>query len=187
MLHIYIPRDQNARQCCYSYDLPQALGHYYGLQRDPAGPMSFAVVFLTPEDFIDECLDRHGIVRVPPDIAILPESEATDMTISPSRIEEQDVVSASDEGRESGDDFLYTPRDSSRSSPGDSIDVPRTIVAHNRISALPPRLLTVPSPDWPSPDEAPRPSLSVIRTFNCSTKSSDLPVHLHLLKLYNAQ
>ncbi|KAH1631885.1 hypothetical protein KXV25_001395 [Aspergillus fumigatus] len=157
VLHIYIPRDQNARQCCYSYDLPQALGHYYGLQRDPAVPMSFAVVFLTPEDFIDECLDRHGIVRVPPDIAILPESEATDMTISPSRIEEQDVVSASDEGRESGDDFLYTPRDSSRSSPGDSIDVPRTIVAHNRISAPPPRLLTVPSPDWPSPDEAPRP------------------------------
>ncbi|KAG2027473.1 hypothetical protein GB937_001217 [Aspergillus fischeri] len=155
VLHIYIPRDQNDRRRCYSHDLPQALGRYFGLQRDSAVPLIFTVVFLTPEDFIDECLDGHGIVRIPPDIALLPESEVIDTTISPGRIEEDDVFSASDEAQESRDG-MYTPRDSSRSSPGAALDLPRTIIAHNRTSAPPPRLSTVPSPDWSSPDGVPR-------------------------------
>jgi hypothetical protein len=156
VLHIYIPRDQSDRRRCYSHDLPQTLGRYFGLKRDSAVPLILTLAFVTPEDFIDECLDRHGIVRIPPDIALQPESEATDTTISPGGIEEDDVFSASDEAWESGEG-MYTPRDTSRSSSEAALDLPGTIVAHNRTSAPPPRLFTVPPPDWPSPDGVPRP------------------------------
>lgn len=156
VLHIYIPRDQNDRRRCYSHDLPQTLGRYFGLKGDSAVPLILTLVFLTPEDFIDECLDRHGIVRNPPVIALQPESEATDTTISLGGIEEDDVFSASDEAWESGEG-MYTPRDTSGSSSEAALELPRTIVAHNRTSVPTSRPFTVPSPDWTSPAGVPRP------------------------------
>ncbi|KAF7182145.1 hypothetical protein CNMCM7691_001533 [Aspergillus felis] len=133
--HIY--RDQSDRRRCYNRELPQALGRYFGLKRDS---IIFALVFLTPEDFIDECLDGYGIVRISPDIALQPEPEPTDTTIPDSHIEGGDVFSASDEAQKSGE-----------------VELPRAIVTQYRTSAPPPRPFTVPYPDWPSPDGVPRP------------------------------
>ncbi|GIC90505.1 uncharacterized protein Aud_006939 [Aspergillus udagawae] len=156
VLHIYIPRDHSDRRRCYNKELPQSLGRYFGLKMDSTVSLTFASVFFTPGDLIDECLDSHGIVRISPDIALQPESEPTDTTISDGSIEGGDVFSGSDEAQESGEG-MYTPQDTPRSSPEGAGELPRTIVTHNRASAPPPRPFTVPYPDWPSPDRVPRP------------------------------
>jgi hypothetical protein len=156
VLHIYIPRDHSDRRRCYNKELPQSLGRYFGLKMDSTVSLTFASVFFTPGDLIDECLDSHGIVRISPDIALQPESEPTDTTISDGSIEGGDVFSGSDDAQESGEG-MYTPQDTSGSTPEGAGELPRTIITHNRASAPLPRPFTVPYPDWPSPDGVPRP------------------------------
>ncbi|RHZ43626.1 uncharacterized protein CDV56_101060 [Aspergillus thermomutatus] len=151
VLRIYIPRDDSDRQRCYHLDLPQALRRHFGL-RDSAASFSFALIFLTPENLIDESLDRHGIVRISPDISQQLESESTDTTISEAHVEEGNVFSGSEESRESGEGI-----DTPRSSPETTVELPRTIVTHYRTSTPPPRLFSVPPPDRASPDRVPRP------------------------------
>lgn len=154
VLRIYVPRDDSDRQRCYNIDLPQALGHYFGL-RDSTASAILSLVFVIPENLIDESLDRHGVVRVSPDISQRPESEFPDTTTLEARVEEDHVIPGSGESQES-DQGIHTPRDTPRSSPETTVELPRTIVTHYRTSTPPPRPFTVPYPDRAFPDTVPR-------------------------------
>lgn len=155
VLRIYVPRDDSDRQRCYNLDLPQALGHYFGL-RDSTASAILALVFVISENLIDEFLDRHGIVRISPDISQHPESESPDTTSLEAHVEGDDIISGSEETEEGGEG-IGTPRDNLCSSPETAVELSRTIVAYSRTSTPPPWPFTVPYADRASPDTVPRP------------------------------
>ncbi|KAL2862596.1 uncharacterized protein BJX67DRAFT_391165 [Aspergillus lucknowensis] len=70
VLQIYIPRAPVDRQRCYSLDLPRSLRRHFRLLTSEA-QLSLQLVFLARGELVDQLLDEHGIVRIPPDIAQL--------------------------------------------------------------------------------------------------------------------
>ncbi|KAL3432645.1 hypothetical protein BDV09DRAFT_197516 [Aspergillus tetrazonus] len=124
-LRIYIPRDPNDRKRCYSLHLPQALVRYFEL-RDREAPLMFQLVFLTPEGFIDDLLDAHGIIRSSPDVPEPQDEDTQDLPISRniSEFGETDML----------DDGTYTPRSSYESIQGSE---ERTVSHHRAVLPTP--------------------------------------------------
>ncbi|KAL4734480.1 hypothetical protein BDV11DRAFT_174719 [Aspergillus similis] len=125
-LRIYIPRNPSDRKRCYSLHLPQALVRYFGL-RDLEAPLMFQLVFLTPEDLIDDLLDGHGIIRSSHDVPEPQDEETQDRFI----------------GRDESDfgktdtlvDSTYTPQWSRESTEGAE---ERTVSYHRPVLPTPP-------------------------------------------------
>jgi hypothetical protein len=63
-LQVFVPRNSEERQKCYSGQLPKALTSYLGI-RDPTAVDKFFLVFWVPEHILDSALDERGIVQLP--------------------------------------------------------------------------------------------------------------------------
>lgn len=123
-LRIYIPRDPNDRKRCYSPTPSSGISALFEL-RDREAPLMFQLVFLTPEDFIDDLLDAQGIIRSSPDV---PDHKMRTQDLPISRdisgFGEIDML----------DDGTYTPRSSYESIQGSE---ERTVSHHRAVLSTP--------------------------------------------------
>ncbi|KAL3457946.1 hypothetical protein BJX64DRAFT_267650 [Aspergillus heterothallicus] len=154
-LRIYIPRGQRDRQRCYSLHLPQALVDHFGL-RDPEASLMFQLVFVTSDDFIDDMLDRNGIIRCSPEVAESEDEETQPLSMGRDISDHEDVETVTD--------GIDTPRSSSV-----SIEIPmERRASHHRLAFPAPRPVTVRDQEdiHPTPAALPSPNAHYIQVLD---------------------